>query len=67
MRNTHNYFIHLKRQYKHFIENQYDKNVNIYCLGRLRAYIDAGFDAGIITYNTWQILQGYVNKILNEV
>ena len=67
MRKTHNYFYHLKRQYKRFIDNQYEHNKSIYLLGRLRAYIDAGYDTGTITYNTRQILHSYVDKILDEV
>ncbi len=66
MRNTHNYFHNLKRQYKCFIANLYEQTENIYLLGRLRAYIDAGFDTGIITYNTWRILHRYVDKILRR-
>lgn len=67
MRNTHNYFYHLKRQFKYFIINQHEEYESIYCLGRLRSYINAGYDTGTITYNTWKILHGYVDKILDEV
>lgn len=66
MRNRHNYFYNLKRQYKRFIINRYDIYVASYALGRLRAYIDAGYDTGVITFNTWHILKCRVDKLLKE-